>query len=603
MKIRRSMTRGLPLLFAAPLLRSFHAAAGSTTSGVSGAAPIFQVIFTWLTLALATFWAGGCIFETWMVSPGDPDVDGDLRTVAEVAGRRFQSLAPYALVGLLVADIGLAMAVGAVMTGSGWARAVSPLTLKTILLGSRFGLAWWLRQVVILVALVVMAGPSHRTGSAPPVQTAEKATPDGNRDLPGALRGAARLPRQLIAGVRRRNLRERLLLLLSLLLLLTLALDGQATAGSLPSTSGAVYVVADNLLYLLSLAIWLGGLFYIGFVLLPASAVLRPHRRAGIMARGWPRFSELAIISVFVLGVTGLLNMTILPITWTEFLTTAYGRTLAVMMEIFVILVGMSVYHTYVLRPRLLLELTPAPQQPTLLPPADTAGERHPLMSVRQRQNLVGAAPIPHQIYASDVDEAGYGMGDHAGGSPGSTEPPQGGPGNQVAAGREELAPRARDLEERLRDWLRREALLGGALLLALTLLGIFGISLLPNLGAGSSSGHVTGPYVRTQSIKGYRVTMEVSPDVFGTNTFTVTLKDAKGDPVTGAGVMILTNSLDMDMGTQVLQLKEVGAKAPGSYSGQSELTMAGHWQVTVEIRLSHNATPLTTKFQFAAVY
>jgi hypothetical protein len=167
--------------------------------------------------------------------------------------------------------------------------------------------------------------------------------------------------------------------------------------------------------------------------------------------------------------------------------------------------------------------------------------------------------------------------------------------------GREELAPRARDLEERLRDWLRREALLAGALLLLLTLLGVFGISLLPSVSVGSSS-HATGPYVETQTIRSYRVTLEVSPDVFGNNTFTVSLKDAQGDPVTGAGVMIQTNSLDMDMGTQTLQLKEAG-KAPGSYSGQSELTMAGHWQAAVTIRLPHDAAPLTTKFQFMAVY
>jgi hypothetical protein len=58
-----------------------------------------------------------------------------------------------------------------------------------------------------------------------------------------------------------------------------------------------------------------------------------------------------------------------------------------------------------------------------------------------------------------------------------------------------------------------------------------------------------------------------------------------------------------MDMGTQSLQLKAVGNSASGSYSGQSELTMAGHWQVTVEIRLPDDAGKLTSKFQFTAVY
>ena len=606
MMMQAPMTRGLPLVLGSPLLRSFQAAASTTASGVSSASLIVQAIFTWLALALAIFWAGGWIFETWMLSPGNAAAESDLHTLAEAAERRFQTMAPYALAGLLVADIGLAMAAGAVMTNGGWAGAVSPLLLGRILFGTRFGLAWWLRQIAILVALVITVAAA-RNGRAwvrtipasprfPASPRAESTTSDG---LPGLLQGANLLPRQLIDGVGRRSPRERLLLVLSVLLLLTFALSGQPTADAASSSAGSIYAAAGNLLYILSLAIWLGGLFYVGLVLVPASAELRPRQRAGILARGLPRFSALAIICVFVVLVSSLLNMTILPITWTQFLTTAYGRTLAVMLEIFVILIGISVYHAYVLRPRLLLELTS--RQPTLLPLADaggTAGERSS-WSRSQRQNLVGATPSPHQTWASGVGEPGYGLRNHYGGLPGS---PAKGPESPVGGEREELAPRARGLEERLRDWLRREALLAGALLLLLTLLGVFGISLLPSLSVGSSS-HAAGPYVETRTIESYRVTLEVSPDVFGNNTFTVTLKDARGNPVTGAGVMIQTNSLDMDMGTESLQLKAAGDKAPGSYSGQSELAMAGHWQVTVDIRLPHNAVPLTTNFQFMAVY
>ena len=609
MMIHAPISRGLPFVLASPLLRSFHVAASTTASGISGASLIFQAIFTWLALALAIFWAGGWIFETWMLSPGDATAERDLQPLAEAAGRRFQSMAPYALAGLLVADIGLALAVGAVMSNGGWAGAVSPLLLGRILFGSRFGLAWWLRQIVILAALVItMAAAQNgrawvRTIPASPRLPAspwkESTTADGNGNLPGVLQGANLLPRQLIDGVGRRSPRERLLLVLSLLLLLTFALAGQPTADAAPSSSGSVYAAAGNLLYILSLAIWLGGLFYVGFVLTPASADLRPRRRASILARGLPRFSPLAIISVFVLLVSSLINMTILPITWTQFLTTAYGRTLAVMFEIFVILVGISLYHTYVLRPRLLLAMTP--RQPPFLPPSNTgsaAGDRLS-WSRSQRQNLVGATPSPHQTSAPGAGEPGYSPTDYYGGLP---ESPEKGATSPNGGEREELAPRTRDLEQRLRDWLRREALLAGALLLLLTLLGIFGISLLPSLSVGSSS-HATGPYVATRTISTYRVTLEVSPAVFGNNTFTVTLRDAKGDPITGAGVTIQTNSLDMDMGTESLQLKEVGDKAPGSYSGQAELTMAGHWQATVAIRLPHDTVPLTTNFQFMAVY
>ena len=166
-----------------------------------------------------------------------------------------------------------------------------------------------------------------------------------------------------------------------------------------------------------------------------------------------------------------------------------------------------------------------------------------------------------------------------------------------------ELSPRSRDLEERIRDWLRREALLGGALLLALVLLGIFAISLLPTLSVASSSSQSNRPYVGTETVRNYTVTMKISPDIFGTNTFTVTLRDANGRPVAGANILVETSSLDMDMGTQTVRLNGVGKEAPGSYSGQSELTMAGHWQAIVTLRIPGNELPLTLDFQFSASY
>jgi hypothetical protein len=96
---------------------------------------------------------------------------------------------------------------------------------------------------------------------------------------------------------------------------------------------------------------------------------------------------------------------------------------------------------------------------------------------------------------------------------------------------------------------------------------------------------------------------MRISPDIFGTNTFTVTVKDAAGRPVAGAHVLIQADSLDMDMGTQTILLHEVGTAAPGSYSGQSELTMAGHWKATVTLQVPGSRLPLMLDFQFSAAY
>jgi hypothetical protein len=237
----------------------------------------------------------------------------------------------------------------------------------------------------------------------------------------------------------------------------------------------------------------------------------------------------------------------------------------------------MSAYHALLLRPRLAQELNT--EDLSMIPNSTREQQITPC------QTLVGASP---RLYALPMERAGDSF-------PPDLPPVQ--PEPSV------LSPGARALEERLRDWLRREALLAGALLLCIVLLGIFAVSLLPNLTSAGVSGQSRGPYIGTETTRNYTVTLRVSPDIFGTNTFTVTLKDAARRPVTGAHVLIETDSLDMDMGIQTVQLREIGVAAPGSYSGQSELTMAGHWKATVTLQVPGIRQPLTLDFQFSAAY
>src|SRR5262249_6578421 len=148
------------------------------------------------------------------------------------------------------------------------------------------------------------------------------------------------------------------------------------------------------------------------------------------------------------------------------------------------------------------------------------------------------------------------------------------------------LSSRARSLEERIRDWLRREAVLGGAVLLCVALLGIFAGSRAPS-GAPASRVAARG----SSSAVGSQpppagpppVTLQVTPARFGRNDFIVTVADAKNQPVNGAVVVIAQTSLDMDMGTQSVQLKAAD-NVPGEYSTQADLTMGGHWQIDVKI-------------------
>jgi len=528
---------------------------------------IVEAILTCLAVASMTFWIGGVIWEIWILPPGAPGLDPDRAVAADAAGRRFRRLAPYALGLVLVADAGVAVSQRALMVDGS---------------NGRFGILWSTREILVVLALVITLSAAGRARAAPSdsprqpsiapgasIDQSSRSVPDFGQEMARMLVDLYRLPRRLVAGFLRQDRYQQVLCALGLVLLFTLVLPDRGALFSWESG----YTMATGLLLYLCEAVWLGGLLYIGYVLLPATTDMTPRQRARLLALGLPQFGAVAMIGGVALIVTGFLSSTLQLVPWTELLTTTYGRTLAVMFELLLILAGMSVYHALFLRPRLAHELNEGDL------PVIPNSTREQLQNPSQA--LLGANP---RSYAAPLERVG-------------DSPPT--DRREVP----ELSSRAHALEERIRDWLRREALLAGAVLLCVALLGIFAVSLLPNLTSAGVSGQSKGPYVGTETTRNYTVTMRVSPDIFGMNTFTVTVKDAAGRPVAGAHVLIQTVSLDMDMGTQTILLHELGAAAPGSYSGQSELTMAGHWKATVTLQVPGSRLPLTLDFQFSAAY
>jgi hypothetical protein len=77
-----------------------------------------------------------------------------------------------------------------------------------------------------------------------------------------------------------------------------------------------------------------------------------------------------------------------------------------------------------------------------------------------------------------------------------------------------------------------------------------------------------------------------------------LTIADTQGNPVQGAAILAETTMLDMDMGNDVLQL-QADSSSPGTFSGQSDLTMAGHWRVRLRILLPNEKTCVIVVFSF----
>lgn len=133
-------------------------------------------------------------------------------------------------------------------------------------------------------------------------------------------------------------------------------------------------------------------------------------------------------------------------------------------------------------------------------------------------------------------------------------------------------------------------------------MLGLLVLPVVMLAACGSGSGGTSPPQAATKKIsvqaqttdKLYAVTLTVSPDQLGANTFTVVVNTTTHTPITNARVSLETTMTEMYMGTDTVTLQSNGK---GSYSGTGNLDMDGQWSVRVVIHASdgtlHEATVL----------
>lgn len=409
---------------------------------------IVQTLATWLALLCMTVWVGSVIWETWVLAPGAQS-DPDLTAASVSAARRFQQLAPYVLGTLFVADIAIVVAEAAELAGN-WSGAVTPSLLETILFGSWFGAFWWMRQVIVLAALSLRR-LALRRGWSPWQKEQEThtgsdypAVPDWWRAVLKTFQAIPRVPSHLLAGWQRRTRLGRGEILLAGLLLVAFAFSGHAAA--VPASAFG-YAVSVDIIHLLGDTTWVGGLTYIAFVLTPVLSVLRTRQRARVLALGLPAFSALAATSAFVLAATGPLNATYHMTSWQQFLTTPYGWVLAVKIEWFLLMVAMSAYHAFFLRPRLAHALATAPG-------ANMASQSELVLAEVDSPREAGAQEMRNSaVYTGEIS------GSHDDAS---------------------ISEEAQQLAQRIEGWLRREAFLAVGVLFCAALLSAFAGTLVP---------------------------------------------------------------------------------------------------------------------------
>ncbi len=544
---------------------------------------LLETITTWTALLLLTFWVGGIFWETWIFPPKKHSAS-DHTTATEQASQQWRRYTPYALAGILIADIGIIVGLAAELAGD-WSGSISFPLLRAILFESRFGIFWWLREGVALVALLFALWQIHRrqrqqTLTKPALieerggarhdpydaDPAQDALLYGGSAIINVLAGIPHLPRYLIEGIRQRSWYGHIEGGLALILMFAFVLSGHAAAAS---SSALWAVIGIDLLHLLADAAWIGGLFYIGVVLLPMLNRQSSHEWADVLASGLPRFSVVAVTSVILLATTGSFNTTVHLTSFQQFWITPYGRTLIVKIGIFILMIGISAYHAFFLRPRLTYAL------------AETKTVLEDPVSIEAGQAQGTAPTAPSRIGVTTDTNPSHLRNE--------STPIQ----------EETISSRALVLGKSMERWLRLEGMLGAMILLCVGLLAAFAGSLTAPTSANKPS-QPSGPVTQTKTVDGYTITLKVTPATFGTNTFIVIVKNAQGQPETGAAVSITTNMLDMDMGTETTHLQADPAQ-PGVYSQQADLTMAGRWEVSVRILPANSNTFVKTAFDFSA--
>jgi copper transport protein len=390
------------------------------------------------------------------------------------------------------------------------------------LTGGRFGTYWLLRELVIVVAIILSLSMHWRKQRPPLV----------NRLLPLTN------------------------LFLGLGLFIAITMSGHAAA---VSSNVLVYSIVIDWLHLVAAALWVGGMMYIATIYLPVLGKYSLVERTRSLLTVIPYFSPLAVAGVLLMAVTGPFNATFRLSAWDQFLTTAYGRTLVVKMLLVGGLLLTSAIHVGLLRPRLRKEFKKY---------------TYVVHRLQSRQAITVASNRRVELEGQQVSIS-------------NTEQDSSTRNiiQQVKLREERLAKGT----GRLMKILGFEPLLGMAVLICVGLLNVFGGTLSPATAAQSQTGGQTKPFnasIQTTDKK-FTVTLNVNPNRFGTNAFTVSVIDnSTHASTTNVGVSLYTTMLDMDMGTDSINLLPDGK---GHFSANGDLSMGGNWHVRIQIRTPDN--------------
>jgi copper transport protein len=461
------------------------------------------------------------------------------RDTNERVQRRFERYFSLpTLIVLFLANIGVLVGQALNLSGGDVASAISPTLLIGLATSGRFGIYWTMREVVILLAIIL---------------------------------GLYMLLQKQRSRVTRTVLPIANLVLASALLI-AITMSGHAAAVNPNIVS---YAIIIDWLHLLAASLWVGGMLYVATNYLPVLRRLHIPEQARSLVSVLPYFSPLAIAGVLIMAATGPFSAAFHLTSWQQFISTAYGRALLIKIALIGGLVLTSAVHVGILRPRLKKEYQKYSYAANRLQAMQDGGEiaeEIPPLALNSQQAITKTAE-PSRATKLLVQQV------------------------RLREGR--LTKKSRVLSSVLR-W---EPVLGVGVVICVGLMNVFAGTLSPiAVSQQQQAGSKPQPYTATAPTKDgkFRVTLSVNPNRFGTNVFTVSAVDtATGKAATNIGVSLYTTMLDMDMGTDTINLLPDGK---GHFSGTGDLSMPGNWEIRIQIRtpdatLHETSVKLVTPF------
>ncbi len=508
-----------------------------------------SVAWDWLVLMALTFWVGMLVIENLILE--GTDHAQNLLNRARIRALPLQWLCLSALLaGEVISLILRSTRFSQFATGSGLNLAI----LTHILTASLYGYLWLLRIGLIVLAFALLWWTTRQNG--PATHSGIRPAPNGTRSRqPGAKSkgsGFSRLRQQIAQEQGEYSLTATkdvavavehapqaaaametgpaiarpftiAFFVIAALILLTYALSSDAAQLAQLRLSAA----ALAWLYLAARCIWLGGLTYLGYVLLPLVQAAEPHQHASILATILRRLTPLLALCIGVFAVSGLYLGEVNLSSVQQLLTTPYGLALLAEIMLGVVLLALTLYTLFFQRARLA-------RQAALLP-------------------VVNAELPARRARRSALEQLERGL--------------------------------KRFLS--LQSLLGAAILLCAALMTFFAPPIVFpNINYAAQIKATSPAAQ-TGGILQTQTVGNLTVTLQVLPARTGyANTVIVTMLDSSGKPVTNAKVQLTTNMQVMDMGTSSATVSGGNPTYIATFGrNTTAFSMTGLWNITLNIQ------------------